>query len=220
MSEEVLIPKMRRREKYSPEIKIPMLNIAVIIFCSVLITAATFVNIEIRHYIIPVCIFSGKCLSVEDFIYAFCFIPQVPMVMFVCSVLGRKMALTSVIIYILAGLFFVPVFALGGGFKYIFEYGFGYIVAYIPAVIFAGNLLKKYSFSDMIKSAFAGVFVIHVIGVIYMIIIALFKHSGGGFIAGWIGAQSGLKIVYDLIISFLAILVGKYLHYALKFVIE
>ena len=140
--------------------------------------------------------------------------------MFVCAALGRKMALTSVVLYILAGLSFAPIFGLGGGIKYIFEYGFGYILAYIPAVIIAGLLLKKYTFPRMIGAAFTGVLTIHIIGILYMIVIALFKHSGAGFIGGWITAQSGLKIVYDIIASFLLILIGKYIHSGVKFILE
>lgn len=130
------------------------------------------------------------------------------------------MALTSVMLYITIGLFLFPVFALGGGIKYIGEYGFGYILAYIPAIIIAGKLLDKYSFLDMIKATLAGVFTIHIFGILYMLIIALIKQSGTMFIEGWIVAQSGLKIIYDLIISFLAILIGKYIHEGLKFILK
>ena len=51
------------------------------------------------------------------------------------AVSGKR--IYSILLYILLGLFAIPVFALGGGPKYIFEYGFGYILAYIPAVFFA-----------------------------------------------------------------------------------
>ena len=37
---------------------------------------------------------------------------------------------------------FFPIFALGGGVHYLFEYGFGYILAFIPAIFFSGTLLK------------------------------------------------------------------------------
>jgi biotin transporter BioY len=185
-----------------------------------MIVGAAFLNVNIKHYIIPLDIFTNKNLTLNDFIYSFYFIPQIPIVLFVCSFLGRRMALTSVILYILTGLFFFPVFALGGGIKYIFGYGFGYILAYIPAVIFAGNLLKKYSFGDMAKATIAGVFTIHVIGILYMIFVALIKHAGGDFISGWIVAQSGLKIIYDLVASFVLILIGKYFNAGLRFLID
>ena len=72
----------------------------------------------------------------------------------------------------------------------------------------------------MIFATILGVLIIHIFGIVYMIFIALLKHDGGSFISGWIKAQSGLKIVYDLVISFVAVLIGKYIHSALKFIIE
>jgi biotin transporter BioY len=220
MNEEVLIPKMNRRSAMKRKIKIPMLNFVVILFCTLMIIGSTFININVKHYILPWTIFSSKGLTSSDFIYSFSLIPQIPVVMFVCSTLGRRMAITSVLLYILTGLFIFPVFALGGGFRYIFEYGFGYILGYIPAVAIAGNLLKKYSFPDMIKSTLAGVFIIHVIGILYMILLAILKHAGGGFVTSWISAQSGLKIFYDLVASFVLVLVGKYLNQVLKFIMD
>lgn len=220
MTQEVLIPKMKRLDKSQRKIKIPLLNFVIVIFCTILITVASFVNLNIKHFILPMSIFSIKNPTLEDFVFSFYLIPQIPIVMFVCAALGRKMALTSVVLYILAGLSFAPIFGLGGGIKYIFEYGFGYILAYIPAVIIAGLLLKKYTFPRMIGATFTGVLTIHIIGILYMIVIALFKHSGAGFIGGWITAQSGLKIVYDIIASFLLILIGKYIHSGVKFILE
>lgn len=221
MSEEVLIPKMKRIDKTKRKLKIPVLNFAVVLFCVLLLISSTFLNLNIKHYIIPLDLFSNKNLTLENFIYSINFIPQIPVVIFITSILGKRMALTSVILYILAGLCFIPAFALGGGFRYVFEYGFGYILAYIPAVVITGNLLgKKYSFLDMIKAVLAGVLIIHLIGILYMIVIALFKHAGTTFIWGWIEAQSGIKIIYDLITSFTLVLIGKYIHSGLKFIIE
>lgn len=220
MSEEVIIPKMKRLEPEDREIKIPWLNLALIIFCTLLIIASTFINVNLKHYIIPAELFSGKNLTSDDFIYSFYFIPQIPSIMFICSFLGKRMSLTSIVFYILLGLFFTPIFALGGGIKYIFEYGFGYILAYIPAVIIAGNILEnKYTYINMIKAAIFGVLTIHIIGIAYMIFIALIKGGGAEFISGWIAAQSGLKIIYDLIASFVLILIGKYLNAGLKFIL-
>lgn len=220
MSSEVLIPKMTRIDKKKRRVKIPLINFVVVIFCTLLIIASTFININLKHYIIPMDLFTNKNLSMDNFIFCIPFIPQVPIVMFICSVLGRKMALTSVLLYLIIGLFFVPVFALGGGIKYFGEYGFGYILAYIPALLIAGRLLDKYSFLDMIKATLAGVFTIHICGIFYMLFVALIKQAGSMFILGWITAQSGLKIIYDLIASFVLILIGKYLHEGLKFILK
>lgn len=221
MTQEVLIPKMKRIDKRQQRIKIPMLNLVVILFCTLLLVGATFVNINIKHYFLPLDFFTNKNLTSEDFITCFSIIPQIPIVMFICSVLGRRMALTSVVLYILGGLFFAPVFALGGGIRYVTEYSFGYILAYIPAVLITGNALRKtYSFKNMFLAALSGVLTIHICGIFYMIIIALIKHDGSTFIEGWISAQSGLKILYDFVGSFVLILIGKYIHSLTKFVME
>lgn len=221
MNQEVLIPKMRRSDKGMTKFGIPWANIVVVIFSILLIFMSAFINLNIRHYILPAGLFSDKQFSYDDFIYVFNLIPQVPVIIFICSVLGKKLALTSVCLYILAGLFVFPVFALGGGIRYIFEYGFGYILAYIPAVVVSGNCLeRKYTFFSMIKAALAGVLTIHILGIIYMFFIALLRHSGWEFMSGWIVCQSGLKILYDLILSFILVLIGRYLHNGLKFILE
>lgn len=221
MTQEVLIPKMRRLDKRHREIKIPFINL-VLIFCSILfLIATTFVNLNIKHYIIPIDLFTNKALCSDNFIYSFWIVPQIPAVMMICSVLGKRMAVTTVILYILAGLLFLPIFGLGGGLTYLSEFGFGYILGYIPAVVFAGNILyQKYSFPNMIKASILGVLIIHLIGIFYMLIIALFKHADSSFISGWIAAQSGLKVLYDIIISFLAIMIGKYFHEFLNFILD
>lgn len=220
MTEEVLIPKMKRLEKRQRKIRIPLLNIVLILFCTLLIIGSTFININLKHYILPVELFSGKTLFIEDFIYSFSIIPQIPIIMLICSSIGKRMTTTSVILYILFGLCTIPVFALGGGIRYVTEFSFGYILSYIPAVILAGNILKKYTFKNMLLAAICGVITIHLGGILYMILIALLKHEGAHFITGWVGAQSGLKILYDLIISFIFVLIGKYVHSGLKFILE
>lgn len=221
MSEDILIPKMTRRNKRKRKVKIHLLNLIIVIFGTLLLVASTFLNIDIKHYFIPFDIFTNKNLTAEDFIYSFFIIPQIPMLMFVCSALGKRMAITSVVLYILAGITVFPIFALGGGIRYVLEYGFGYIFAYLPAAVIVGNLLgKKYTYPDMIKATLAGVLSIHVLGILYMCIIAIAKHDGIGFITGWIAAQSGLKIIYDLIFSFVLVIIGKYLHKVLLFITE
>lgn len=210
MSEDVLIPKMKRIDKKQRKIKIPILNFVLILFCTLMLVASTFVNIELRHYVIP---------RDNNYIFTFNIIPQIPILMFVCAILGKKQAITSVFLYIILGLTLFPVFALGGGLHYVTEYSFGYILAYIPAVLISGQFLKlKYSWLNMFLASLFGVLIIHFCGIIYMIIIALIKHDGGTFIKGWIYAQSGLKIAYDIILSFVLILIGKYIHAFFKFI--
>ena len=217
--QEALIPTMKRIDKEENKIRIPFVNIALIFMFILLLIGSTFVNINIQHFILPKNYFGGGELAKNDYIYSFYIIPQIPVLMFMCSALGKKLATTCISLYFLLGMTFLPIFALGGGLGYITEYSFGYIFAYIPAILIAGNILnKKYSFLNMILAAFAAVLIIHVTGISYMALLALIKHDGGMFIKGWIGAQSGIKIIYDFILSFLGILIGKYFRVFLKFI--
>lgn len=221
MSEEVLIPKMRRLDGKQKKVKIPINNFILVILCTLLIVCATFINIDIKHYIIPQEFSFGKTYTPQDFIYSFSIIPQIPVLLFTCSVLGRKLALTSTCLFVILGLFAIPVFALGGGLGYIGEYSFGYILAFIPAVFVAGSFLyKKYSFLNMVLAAITGALVIHLCGILYMMIIALIKSNGEIFIKTWIHSQSGVKIIYDIVLSFIGILIGKYIHEFLKFLAD
>ena len=211
---------MKRPEKKRGKIQIPVLNIILIFFSILLIICSAFICINLRHYIIPQGIFGNNNLTAQDFIYSILYIPQIPVLMLVCSALGKKSALTSVVLYLLAGLTFLPVFGMGGGLHYITEYSFGYLLAYIPAVIIAGQFLrKKYTFLTMLWATFSGVLIIHICGILYMIIIALLKQDGFEFISGWIGAQSGVKIIYDLVFGYIFVMIGKYLNSFIKFIL-
>lgn len=218
MPEEVLIPKMKRLDSKQKRIKIPVNNFILVILCTLLIICATFVNIDIKHYIIPQGFSFGKSFSGEDFIYSFYIIPQIPVLMFTCSVLGRKLSVTCTCLYIILGLFAFPFFALGGGIGYLGEYSFGYILAFVLGVWVAGSFLnKKYSFLNMILGAILGVLVIHICGITYMALLALIKSDGKTFMQTWIQAQSGVKVLYDMALSFIGILIGKYIHEFFKF---
>lgn len=193
-------------------------SILLILCCTVLIILATFVQLDITHFIIPKGLFNGEDLVLKDFIHTYKFIPQIPVVMFVGAFLGRKYGITSILLYILLGLLAIPVFALGGGPKYVLEYGFGYILAYIPAVFFAGTILKSgFSNKNILKAVFVGVLTVHLIGVLYMLFIAGIKHEGWAFMSGWICAQSGVKIVYDMVLSFALLFLARYAKIILWF---
>ncbi len=219
-SDEVIVPRIKRVSKEKKKLKIPVLNILLVLFCSFLLMAATFIQFDITHFIIPHDIFSNKALTKEDFLYTFSIIPQIPAVMFVVGLLGRRLGITSIVIYILTGLFLLPIFALGGGARYVLEPGFGYIVAYIPAVFFAGSILKSgFSFRNILKAALIGIVTIHFIGIIYMLFISALRHEGLAFIKGWIISQSLLKIAYDYVLGVVALIIAKFANKYIKYLI-
>lgn len=185
--------------------------------CSFLIVIATFTQFDFNHFIIPTDVFSYFDANfknpqvVAHFMKHYRYIPQLPVIMFIVALLGRKFGIASILIYIIIGLFFAPVFALGGGLDYVFQYGFGYILAYIPAVFFAGSILKSgLTYRNMAQATLVGVCTIHLFGILYMLFMATLQKESLSMIIGWIEAQSGAKILYDLLFGFIAMAIAKY----------
>ena len=218
--DDAMVPRIKRVKKVKKKIRIPLLNILLVLFCAFLLVVATFVQLNITHFIIPHDIFSNKALTKADFLYTFSIIPQIPAVLFIVGLLGKRLGITSIVIYILLGLCSVPIFAVGGGIDYFAEFGFGYILAYVPAALVAGSILEEdFSFKNILKATFIGVLTIHIIGIIYMLFVVLIRQEGWAFIKGWILAQSVLKIAYDLVLSFGILCVAKYGNKFIKYLI-
>lgn len=184
--------------------------------CSFLIVMATFTQFDFNHFIIPLDSFSYLGVDFKNpavmahFIKHYRYIPQIPAIMFTATLLGRRFGIAAVLLYILVGLFLAPVFALGGGLDYVFQYGFGYILAYIPAVFFAGSILRSgLSYRNMAQATLVGVVTIHLFGILYMLFMAALQSENLTMINDWITTQSGSKILYDLLFSFMAMVLAK-----------
>ena len=93
-------------------IRLSLGSILLTLCCTFLIILATFVQLNVSHFIIPKGLFDGSDLAFKDFIYTYKFIPQIPIVMFVGAFLGRKFGTVSILLYILLGICIIPVFAL------------------------------------------------------------------------------------------------------------
>lgn len=211
------IEKQLKKFQYKNQpLRLNFAVIALIGICSFLIVIATFTQLDFNHYIIPLDFLSymdenfKNPAIIAHFTKHYRYIPQLPAIMFIVALLGRRFSIVSISIYIIIGLFFAPVFALGGGLNYVFQYGFGYILAYIPAAFFAGSILRSgLSYRNMAQATLVGVLTIHLFGVLYMLFIATLQRENSALILGWISAQSGAKILYDLFFGFIAMIFAR-----------
>ncbi len=194
--------EIKKLHKENHRIRFCLGTIALVCFCIFLLIMATFTQIKLN--------FNLPEFSISSYV-KFEYIPQIPVVLFIAALLGEFWGLLSILIYIVLGLTpFYPIFALGGGLSYIFQYNFGYIFAYIFAVLLVAKELKqKFKIINMIKAVLYGVLIIHIIGCVYMCIIALLRHDSYEFISNWIYYQSISKILYDIVFGFIAILFAK-----------
>ena len=190
-------------------------TLALVALCTFLIIIATFTQLSIYHYILPLdMIFhpikfatGSEAVIQTRFVD---YIPQVPVIAYIAALLGPIYGLLSVLIYIGLGLSFFPVFALGGGIKYVLQYSFGYIIAYLPAVVIMSKVLKRdFSYKYVLKACFLGVLTIHLVGIFYTIILGLIKREPYQFLLEWIAFQSVSKFIYDFIFSFFAVLMAR-----------
>jgi len=113
-------------------------------------------------------------------------LPSVPFSLqpFFCALagllLGSRLGALSQIIYCALGLAGLPVFTQGGGFSYIFNPSFGYIIGFIAGTYVIGKVsevLKKINLRNSIISVMSGLAVIYMIGVPYMYLIINFYNK-------------------------------------------
>ncbi len=177
-------------------------TIALMILCLMLLIIATFTQIKIN--------FNLSDSGINSYL-KFEYIPQIPAVLFIAALLGEVWGFLVILAYIVMGLTpLFPIFALGGGLSYIFQYNFGYIFAFIFSVLLSAKELKNgNSILNIILAVFYGVFSVHIIGIIYMIIIAIIRNDSADFISNWIYFQSLSKILYDVVFGFIAIILAK-----------
>ena len=183
--------------------KFNVISLVLIFICVFSIICATFFNIPFDYSFI---------LSKPVGTAVYNYIPQVPVVMLIASLLGSRLGCVSALLYIIVGFSF-PIFALGGGIQYILEPGFGYIISYIPAVIVAGLILKKNFCSiQLLKAALACTLIIHILGLVYALLVMILNHNIFGNVVEFVLMQSSVKLLID----FLFCTIAAYMGYCVK----
>lgn len=89
--------------------------------------------------------------------------------------LGGRLGATAVLVYIILGLIGVPVFANGGGFAYVLQPTFGYLIGFVLQAALNGRWsrqLQKLTVEKLIVTNVAGMAVVYVIGLSYFYIIS------------------------------------------------
>lgn len=199
--------------RYSPLRLIGILTLTA--FCTVLLIIATFTRIKVLN-----CLYPLECLLhpsiVTDFASVFAlksyfYIPQVPIILFTAVLLGAACCVTSVFFYIVIGLALIPVFGLGGGFDYVVQPVFGYILGFIPAALVAGGITsKERSAKNIIIAALSGVLAIHITGFFYMLLVSLIRHENSSYIMDWLLYESLIRAVYDFVLGVIFMFVAKF----------
>jgi biotin transport system substrate-specific component len=99
---------------------------------------------------------------------------QIGAVLLTACVGGKNAALLSQVIYLSLGLLGLPIFDRGGGWQYLLEPNFGYLLGFILGAWLCGFLAFQSlaKLSRLIASCAIALIVIHLTGIIYLIILA------------------------------------------------
>ncbi|HSA06997.1 MAG TPA: biotin transporter BioY [Candidatus Gastranaerophilales bacterium] len=199
----------------------------VAIFCSFLIVIATFTPLSLGILALPeealvnTGDFFSNLQSIDQIIRILSYIPQIPVVIMIAAMLGPRIGMLAVSLYVISGLAGFPVFASGGGVEYLERLGFGYILGFFVGTFITGKLLlKDTTAAYILKSAIFGVIAIHITGIAYLSGALFFKNESIFVILGWIWQLSGMQIVYDLLFAVVAVILGRFLRKTLWIVLD
>jgi len=151
-------------------------------------------------------------------------IPYVPltlqtlMVMFSGLILGGKLGALSQLVYILVGLMGIPIFAHGGGFGYVLQPTFGYLLGFICGAYIIGKITERrdsLKHSLLFLALVAGTLAIYVPGVTVLYFNLNFIQQKAVSLSTAIKIGCLVVLPGDLIKIVLVLYLGPLLHHRL-----
>ena len=99
---------------------------------------------------------------------------QIPSIVVITLIFKREIVVVAFSIYLLTGLFFLPVFHNGGSIGYLLTPNFGYLLGTYPLVYIIDKLNYKNNYFDLLKYITLAVISLHIMGIIYSLILLIF----------------------------------------------
>ena len=95
---------------------------------------------------------------------------QIPIIVILTLIFSGEFIINVYAIYIIIGLFFLPIFFDGGSLGYLMTPNFGYLIGLFPLIKIINILNKKVtlSFLNFIKYSLAGLISMHLTGILYL----------------------------------------------------
>ena len=120
-----------------------------------------------------------------------------------CLLLGKKWGGISVFLYLLLGLFGLPIFSNGGGFAYVLQPSFGFLLGFAVGGFFAAwfrEKLGKTNFKAFLIASLIDMVIMDIIGVAY----------GAGIMYGYMHSSMGVwKFLMAMLIPFIPVDIAK-----------
>jgi len=101
---------------------------------------------------------------------------QIPTIILLTLIFNKKVVFRAFTIYIILGLFILPVFNQGGSLGYLLTPNFGYLLGLYPLIKIINNLntRKKINVGNFLKNGFIAICAMHVTGIFYNLLQVIF----------------------------------------------
>ncbi len=135
---------------------------------------------------------------------------QIPTIILLTLIFHKKVVLRALYIYIVLGLFLLPVFHQGGSLGYLLTPNFGYLLGLYPLIKIIDNLnnRNKINVENFLKNGFIAIGAMHLTGIIYNFIQIIFYSQYNLFLYN-LGKYSLGKIGYHFLMLFPLLLLIK-----------
>jgi len=135
---------------------------------------------------------------------------QIPTIILLTLIFHKKVVFRAFSIYIILGLFIVPVFHQGGSLGYLLTPNFGYLIGYYPLIKIIDNLntRNKINFVNFLKNGFIAICAMHVTGIFYNLLQVILYSQFNIFLYN-LGKYSVGKIGYHFLMLFPLLLLIK-----------
>ena len=135
---------------------------------------------------------------------------QIPTVILLTLIFHKKVVFRAFSIYIILGLFILPVFHQGGSMGYLLTPNFGYLLGYYPLIKIIDNLntRNKINVRSFLKNGLIAIVAMHLTGIFYNFVQIIFYSQFNLFLYN-LGKYSLGKIGYHFLMLFPLLLLIK-----------
>ena len=135
---------------------------------------------------------------------------QIPTIILLTLIFNKKVVFTAFSIYIILGLFIIPVFHNGGSIGFLLTPNFGYLLGLFPLIKIIDNLntRNKINVGYFLKNGFLAICAMHVTGIFYNLLQVIIYSQFNIFLYN-LGKYSVGKIGYHLLMLFPLLLLIK-----------
>ncbi|WP_303673520.1 biotin transporter BioY [Vampirovibrio chlorellavorus] len=208
------------RVSYPPRISLNGLLISLL--CLLVVVMMGFIPVNL-----PSPLNIGHSVSSYDQLQLMRYTFQVPVALLVAAMMGPFMGTGIVFLFVALGLSFFPLFANGGGWQYVTQPGFGYLLGTLFAASILGrNFHKVFQKHDqvsrslkLISQSLLAVLLVHGVGVLYLVGLALSGQLPWPELTGWALRLTVETAPYDCLSTFVFLCLVRQFRLALWLVL-